>query len=426
MSVALQILGLRRLALTVALWGALGTGAGAAATQSPAWVRDAIDRGLEQGSANEVCDARALKAENGVAVSSDILRHMEGFAKVANTTGGLGRPVYTVTSVEDHRLRDQSGPPGSLREALWKARQSGGGWIVFSDQLPQRQIALESGLQLPRNTTIDGGCKGFTLTVDRGGTDLTMKEDNNIVVRMRLEQRAPFVHGHGDCINGNGADRLWIAFNALRRCENILVDIGTRNYSPTKAIRSTVAYNILQDHEKDMLFATYDCEADHVGCENQLRVPWTWQGGVQTTVQGNVFDSTSQRHPRLAGQSYAHLIDNVIAFAPFERAAGEFGPAYGSYAGDGSRMLVTNNLYIAPDHSGLKAVRAEQGKGATRLIGNVLLGGPSVDETGGDLVSDPPYELRPSMYWQNAAAAVTCAAARVGPSAAQRPPTPCR
>src|SRR5262249_30525556 len=75
------------------------------------------------------------------------------------TTGGAGRPVFTVTTLAD------SGP-GSLRAALSKAERQGG-TIRFA---VGGEIVLGSGLDIPNNTTVDGAsapAPGITLRGER-------------------------------------------------------------------------------------------------------------------------------------------------------------------------------------------------------------------------------------------------------------------
>lgn len=404
-----------------------GSQAGADEPASLGWFRAAVDRGLADvgrlAKAEAACDDASDPAvENGVARRSAVLDRMTGFAKQAGTTGGLGRKVFVVTTLQDARERGGTGPAGSLREALFLARREGGGWISFSGDLADRRIDLVFALFVPSNVTIDGGCRGMAISTP-GTSVLVVKDVENVVItRLRIEQRAPFNKGRGDCVSGSGSDRLWVAFNTIRRCEDGLLDFGVTSYSPDKPARATIAFNHFKDHEKDILLATYDCAGERaggLGCDRRLQAPWTWNGGVQATLEGNVFDATSQRHPRLAGHAYAHMVDNVVGFAPVEREPGTFGATYGSYAGAGSRLFAQNNLYVALDvgrsNARRKAIRAEPGQSATRLEGNVLLGEADMDESGADLVPPPPYDLGPSYSWKDPAAVIACAAARVGP-----------
>lgn len=94
------------------------------------------------------------------------------------TTGGAGRPVFTVTTLAD------SGP-GSLRAALSKAERQGG-TIRFA---VGGEIVLGSGLDTPNNTTVDGAsapAPGITLRGERAGargTGVINLYESNVIVR---------------------------------------------------------------------------------------------------------------------------------------------------------------------------------------------------------------------------------------------------
>jgi hypothetical protein len=95
-----------------------------------------------------------------------------------NTTGGSGRPTFTVTTLAD------SGP-GSLRDALAKAARDGG-TIRFA---VGGGIRLESGLDVPGRTTIDASsapAPGITLWGARtgaAGTGVVNLHESNVVLR---------------------------------------------------------------------------------------------------------------------------------------------------------------------------------------------------------------------------------------------------
>jgi hypothetical protein len=94
------------------------------------------------------------------------------------TTGGAGRPLFTVKTLAD------SGA-GSLREALAKAGRDGG-MIRFA---VGGSIRLESGLDVPGRTTIDGSsapAPGITLLgthAGAAGTGVVNLYQSNVVLR---------------------------------------------------------------------------------------------------------------------------------------------------------------------------------------------------------------------------------------------------
>jgi hypothetical protein len=94
------------------------------------------------------------------------------------TTGGEGRPVFTVTSLAD-------AGPGSLRDALAKAGRDGG-TIRFT---VGGGIKLESSLEVPGRSTIDGSSApspGITLWGEHAGargTGVLNVFESNVIVR---------------------------------------------------------------------------------------------------------------------------------------------------------------------------------------------------------------------------------------------------
>ncbi len=169
-------------------------------------------------------------------------------------------------------------------------------------------------------------------------------------------------------------------------------------------------------------------------CVDELDRGWDWSRGTQVTLHGNVFLRTGQRHPRMAGSAYLHMVDNVVAFLPVRRPDGTFGASYGTFVGGGSRAVVTNNLYVPliekrasfAVSSAETAPRANQvsseGRGAMRAEGNVVIGTAVVDQRRMELVPPPPYDLRPARdFAGDPQRAARCALLLTGPDAPLRP-----
>jgi hypothetical protein len=96
----------------------------------------------------------------------------------AETSGGEGRPVFTVTSLADSGI-------GSLRSALETIGRVGGGRVVFA---VGGDIVLLAELTVPAKTTIDGlgaPAPGITLWGDHVGTSGGVLEiaSGNVIVR---------------------------------------------------------------------------------------------------------------------------------------------------------------------------------------------------------------------------------------------------
>ena len=119
-------------------------------------------------------------------------------------TGGRGKTVYTVTNLQDSVGKTSSDCiEGSLRWALLKAKENGGGTIVFQ---VSGNIELEDTLEFKdiANVTIAGQtAPGDGITVS--GYDTCLSNSRNIIIRyMRFRPGAINVHSGGDSM-----DALW-------------------------------------------------------------------------------------------------------------------------------------------------------------------------------------------------------------------------
>jgi pectate lyase len=399
-------------------------------------IRQMFGRAVAAKPQQTACPADAgLTVENGVAKASTLLDDMAGFAKLADTTGGLGRPVLTVTSTADGPPPfGMPAPAGSLRATAEQARKSGGAWIVFSPELgPSPRIDLNRTLKVPGNTTIDGGCGHVTITTTDPYTILAVGDgqSNIVVTRLYLEQRPPIVSEDGDCMTvTHDVDRVWIAHNALRKCGDGLIDIVQK--APGPAARITVAYNRFSDHDKDMGIGNCPAIAmPESHCNDVATLPWSWDKGLQVTLQDNLFAGTGGRHPRIAGLTYVHMIDTVVGYQRALRSTGKFGIAYGTYVGGGARFFPQNDLYVSLDGADKGAIfsaetpgvsaEGKDGPASMRLQDVTVLGGARADERRSDLTPAPPYALTPRLDFKTRPwEAVSCLSQMVGPDGASK------
>jgi pectate lyase len=430
----------RNLSLVWLLGTVLPHGLGSAVAQDvPPFLVDA-------GPQTECRDV-AVVERHGTALAWPLLESMTGFARAAGVTGGLGKSILTVTSVFDVMLPKGVQPAaGSLREMVEKARRTGGGWIVFAPSLGvSPRINLQGALRLPSNLTIDGGCSGVVIAGADGASALSVltRADNVILTRLHLEKTGlSDPKTDGDCITvGQFSDRIWIAYNAMQSCGDGMIDI-TQSRPGDSPTRVTVAFNRFADHDKTMLIAAMKCVRPGVapaGCFDELDRGWDWARGTQVTLQGNIFLRTGQRHPRLYGSSYLHMLDNVIAFRPFQRTDGTMGASSGTFVGGGARALVENNLYIplVPNRRNFGVASAEtpgvshdpnEGRGAMRVLSNRVMGEAVIDQRYSELVPAPPYVLVPKRaFGTDPERAARCSLALSGPRAAgQTSPAGCQ
>lgn len=366
------------------------------------------------------------------AAQAEHLARMEGFARQAGTSGGLGQQVYLFDSLEDGGSARHA-PPGTLRAAVEAARRAGGGWVMPSPRIPRgAEIRLEAPLRLPSNITLDGGCQGVKLVgPGRSGIFLVIGNTNVVITRWHLHMPAENVESSrpGDCIGiGGGADRVWLAFNRLGRCGDGQIDI-TQSVTLPIPTRVTVAFNHFTNHDKVMLLATLDCgqrvRPANAVCPNPLTPDWDWATGVQVTLQGNLFDETGQRHPRVSGRVYVHMLDNLVAYKPFRREGGSLGPGYGVFVGGGGRLLLDHGIFwpTVPGAGWAARVQnsASEGAGAIRVTGALAPAPLELRDVTPEMVPAPPYELRGSWAPQPGAEQVEVMRRCTGPGGMDHP-----
>lgn len=352
----------------------------------------------------------------GRVVAARPFDRMQGFARVAGTTGGLRRRFIPVWRADDGE------GAGTLRAAVAVARREGGGWVGFAPSMPTGQeIALRAPLRMSANMTIDGGCVAPLITALPTASILYVQRVQNVVVlRLRLSHRGPRIDGKlgGDCITvSHGADRVWIAYNELSRCTDGLIDITQSGVDAP--MRVTVAHNYLHDHDKAMLISGDHCQDTRTSCDAVPLTPRTPDRGVQATLQANVFLNTGQRHPRASGRAFVDVSDDIVAYRPQRRTDGTSGGSYGAFAANGSRLLIRNALYLAmAPAAAQRAVMAVEpaSPGAVRLDGLVTLPATSTATAASPtLVAAPAYVLDPQpRFAADPATAIACIVAAAG------------
>lgn len=386
------------LALAAAALLGMATAAKAAQSQVPSQVppdrflaaaREAADR------APPACAATAAAGPDGTVTASPLPGQITGAA--AGTTGGLGRRLYTVTRLDDAKpSRKQPSPEGSLRWAVEAARPEGG-WIAFAPGL-SGSLHLEAGLHLPSNTTLDGGCGGITLTAAARTTQLTLTGSRNVIVSGLAFTKEAYDDKSdktGDAIAlTDEFDQVAILHNAFHRCGDGCVDIVRKDRFASGA-RATVAFNHFRQHNKVMLIGTLTCYKDAAaeGCADPLsHLGDVMEPRVLVTVTGNVFEGTSQRHPKVVSNAAVHLTNNLFALSPTAYSTGIDSAVYGSATGTGGVLVAEGNIFVNPDRAGrigagpISVVRASTGggheaDGVVAAGGNVTVGNIRVVES---------------------------------------------
>ena len=370
----------------------------AAASENPSSPRELLSQ-ARRIAAQTPAPCRAhppMARSDGTAVASPMISTIPGAA--AGTTGGLGKRILNVTSADDVKpSKSYPWVPGSLRWAVEQARASGGAWIAFDPVLQGRTIRLESTLRLPSNVTVDGGCSGIEILAPAHVTQITITDAENIVVSGLSFTKEPYddkADKTGDAIGiTNLFDRVAILHNSFHRCGDGCVDI-VRKERFTRHSRATVAFNRFAEHNKVMLIGTLTCYVDRhaPGCDAPLRhLDSELAPAVFVTVTGNVFDGTSQRHPKVVSNAMVHLVNNFFTFAPTPYSDELESAVYGAAAGTGGVLVAEANIFINPDRpmqigvGSITAVRrasggGTEGDGAVAAGNNVAIGAIRVVE----------------------------------------------
>jgi pectate lyase len=388
-----------------------------------------------------------LMLNAGIVTGADVLAEIGGFAKSANTTGGLGGALKVVTTTADYLpFGKEPAIAGSLRAALEDlAKSKSPGWVVFSSDLgPKITITLKAPLRPTDTITIDGRCADVTLeTTEKLGL-IYIFGTRNIIVSNLAFRKSDYVAGRPDddvegCIRLNGAfDAVAILHNDLERCSDGVIDstISPKNPIPNAA-RVTVAFNFIRDHDKTMLFGTFGCvdgsETFAQGCQAPGIGSATPLPALYLTLEGNIFYRTGQRHPRVYGRVYAHLANNIIVFEQQKKGsrkdgAEQFGSGYGTFVSNGAQALIERNVYLALGRNarpsavwtttspGAEAM-PEDVAGAIRLAGNLANERALMADNAPETVADPIYRggwTSPVVAGRSVAEAIACIAGRAG------------
>jgi pectate lyase len=350
------------------------------------------------------CTPGLARGADGLASGSPLIGQISGAA--SGTTGGLGHPVLTVTTAEEGKPR--KAPAGSLRWAVERAAASGGAWIQFDPSLKGSRIRLEHTLDVPSNTTIDGGCGGVEVYGPPRITLMTLTGADNVIISglsFTKEDYDDKLDKTGDALGlTDELGRIAILHNAFRRCGDGCVDIVRKDRFASTS-RVTVAFNRFSHHNKVMLIGTLTCYKDKVaaGCDAPLdRLKDELEPKVEVTVLGNVFEQTSQRHPKVVSNAKVRLVNNVMEFAATPYSSGEDSAVYGAAAGTGGLLWAEGNIFAdsaGEDRIGagpITVVRSATGggterDGAVKVRDNAGLGGVGVAENRPDLVENAAF-----------------------------------
>jgi len=264
----------------------------------------------------------------------DLLTELVGFG--ANTTGGQGGTVCTVTSTAN------SGS-GSLRECVDSA--NGPWWIRFS---VDGEIGLNSSISLPSDLTVDGRGASVEIT----GAGLKVYQEGNIIIT-DLTFHSGGDWDDNDAIQVKGGHDIWVHHCDLSSYADGLIDLtkGTQDV--------TVSWNKFSDHDKVMLISANDDDTED---EN-----------TRVTLHHNWFKETKQRHPRIR-HGKLHAYNNFID---------RWGD-YGMGCSTNSECYSERNVFQAGSDSNaiVTQVGEDDGQGEVESHGDLVQGWAFIEERG--------------------------------------------
>ncbi len=253
----------------------------------------------------------------------------------AETSGGEGRPLFTVTSLADSGI-------GTLRSVLETIGRIGGGRVVFD---VGGDAVMRAELIVPGNTTIDGlsaPAPGITLWGDRlgtGGGVLDIGASNVIIRGLRIR----------NAVN----DGIHIAAKPGRSIARIVVDHCSITNSGDGGIDVTGADGALV---RDVTLSWNYLAGNGSACVNK-----GWCGGgslvkygvTRVSAHGNFWDKNLRRNPSIDGAAVdggtlADIRGNVVR-GYVENGTQLRGGARGNVVGnfyEGSRPLLTDGASV--------------------------------------------------------------------------------
>lgn len=259
-----------------------------------------------------------------------------GFGR--NATGGVGGNTYTVTNLSN------SGA-GSLRAAL----ENNAPLIInFS---VSGSINLNSDIYVKSNKTIDANGTYIRIRFNSFRID---NQQNIIIRNLHFDSDGVNHGGSGDAITIiNGSKNIWVDHCSFEDYYDGLVDITQQSDSVT------VSWCYFRGHDKVMLIGASDNSTADIG-------------KLHVTVHHNYFDGTNQRHPR-------SRFGKIHFFNNWSKNLTSYGIA--SYMG--AQTYVERNRFENINGNKHAQYQSPNGDGYIFPIGNQLIGGGSIPNTGG-------------------------------------------
>ena len=234
-----------------------------------------------------------------------VLDEIDGFAKVAGTTGGgIDGELFIVTSTAD-------AGPGTLREGL----ESGNRWVVFDQRLfppgEEKVIALTSHIQIGSGTTLDGRCANVRVAPSNAADgalfigEFGRRGSRNVII---TNLKIGPVPGLGGAQSGDGirivwgSDQFFISHVEVDSANDEAIEITRGDQGP---MRGTVSYSRIFTTRKAVLIGD---QTDN----NEKGGEWAAdRHQIEVSVHHNWFGGNQVRNP-LVTDATAHLYNNYI------------------------------------------------------------------------------------------------------------------
>lgn len=313
--------------------------------------------------------------DTGIPPWEAVLGEMVGYAAHAGVTGGAGKPLLTVTNLNN------SGS-GSLRQAVADAR-AGGAWIRFANGLTGT-IKLGSSINLVRDVTIDG--RGANVTVQGPGeaysTFNARRGDQNWIL-MYIKLDGP-VGANNDLLNVQNRDTddpsapdlteaFWLFHVSFSHSEDEL-------FSVRRSRGNYTVQNCFFDQPTGSGYGMLMHNSASLGQWDQIVQKSTWTR--------NYWFSIRDRAPRISVPAHAHMFNNYWDDWDFEvvHAVSRQGALI-------AQALLENNVADATGDRDVLAGANESGmqSGEIRATGNLMLSGAGIHERNPVNVFAPPY-----------------------------------
>lgn len=291
---------------------------------------------------------------------------LEGFA--AQTTGGYGGIIYTVTNNRDYQAGSQNEVPGSLRYGIEKSDPTKPLWVKFNLPVASKKILLLRPIDLRSNMSLDGRNQDVTIAsladwshyyisnVDAAGNLLAgskraqcdvilnkgyvetfllvLNRVKNVIItglnfdrdnfygQVDWEKKYPNFDKQclGDLISiyndskasANFIDNIWIHGNTFQKCGDGCIDMVRPD---TKAQRISISENSFNQTDKTMILGTpYDAYTVLDPSTGKLTTNIPRDSAkyyYRVSLYRNTFNQVHERNPRVSF-ALVHMYDNTF------------------------------------------------------------------------------------------------------------------